>query len=321
MPFPPALHRLARGAPGRLARYARLRLSARRAGLVLVYHKLGEPPGNPERELVPALSPQLFEAQLGHLARLYRVVTCGELQAAATTRRRGQRFPVAISFDDDLASHAHHALPALRRRGLPATFFLSGASLDGPHRFWWERLQAAFDADLDLGILAGTGIRTGAAGIHAWGEAIEAAAPHDRGRAAEALRELVGPDPDDAGMRAADVAALASSGQEIGFHTLRHDPLPALDDTELGAALHDGREALERLVGGKIEIISYPHGKADPRVAAAARAAGYDYGFTGVPAAVTPADDPLMLPRIDVLNTTLDDFARQLVGALEHAAA
>ena len=31
--------------------------------------------------------------------------------------------------------------------------------------------------------------------------------------------------------------------------------------------------------------------------------------------------DPAALPRLDVLNTTLDDFARQLVGALEHAAA
>ncbi len=320
MPFPSALHRLARGAPARLARYARLRGSARRAGLVLVYHKLGEPPGDPERELVPALSPQLFEAQLGHLARFYRVVTCGELQAAATTRRRGQRFPAAISFDDDLASHAHYALPALRRKGLSATFFLSGASLDRPHRFWWERLQAAFDLGRDVGILAGAGIRTGAADIHGWGEAIEAATPDDRRRATEALHELVGPDPDDAGMRAADVTALASSGQEVGFHTLRHDPLPGLDDTELAAALYDGRDAVDRLVGGKIEIISYPHGKADPRVAAAARAAGYVYGFTGVPAAVTPADDPLMLPRIDVLNTTLEDFARQLVGALEHAA-
>jgi peptidoglycan/xylan/chitin deacetylase (PgdA/CDA1 family) len=321
MLFPPALRRLAGGAPGRLARYARLRLSGRRAGIVLVYHKLGEPPGDSKRELVPALSPRLFEAQLGHLVRFYRVVPCRELQGAAAVRRRGERFPVAITFDDDLASHVRQALPALRAAGLPATFFLSGASLERPHRFWWERLQAAFDADRDLGVLAGAGIRAGSADIHSWGEAIEAATSHDRGRAAEALRELVGPDPDDAGMRAADVAALASSGQEIGFHTLRHDPLPALEDNELAAALHDGREALERLIGGKITTISYPHGKADPRVAAAARTAGYDCGFTGAPAAVAPADDPLMLPRIDVLNTTLGDFARQLVGALERAAA
>jgi peptidoglycan/xylan/chitin deacetylase (PgdA/CDA1 family) len=321
MPLPLRVRRLAGTAAGRLARYARLRLSGRRAGIVLVYHKLGEPPGDPKRELVPALSPRLFEAQLRHLRRLYRVVPSRDLQAATAARRRGQRFPVAITFDDDLASHVRHALPALEAAGLPATFFLSGASLEAPYRFWWERLQAAFDADRDLGVLSGAGIRASGADIHAWGDAIEAATAHDRGRAAEALRELVGPDPDDAGMRTADVAALASSAQEIGFHTLRHEPLPGLDDTELAAALDDGREALERLIGAKITTISYPHGKADPGVAAAARTAGYDYGFTGVPAAVTPAEDRLMLPRIDVLNTTLEAFARQLVGALERAAA
>jgi len=321
MPLPPVLRRLAGSAGGRLARYALLRLSRRRAGVVLVYHKLGDPPGDPERELVPALSPRLFDAQLRHLTRLYRVVPCRELQGAAAARRRGQRFPVGISFDDDLASHVAHTLPALRTHGLPASFFLSGASLDRPYRFWWERLQEAVAAGRDLGILADAGIRARGAGIHDWGDAIEAASPHDRGRAAEALLELAGPDPDDAGMRAADVAALASSGHEIGFHTLRHDAMPALDEAALEAALRDGREALARMAGRELATISYPHGKADSRVADAARAAGYDYGFTGVPAAVTPADDPLLLPRIDVLNTTLEDFARQLVGALERSPA
>ncbi len=158
MPLPSAIRRLAGSPPGRLARYALLRLSGRRAGLALVYHKLGDPPGDPRRELVPALSPRLFEAQLGHLARLYRVVPCRELQEAVAARRRGQRFPVAITFDDDLASHAGHALPALRAAGLPATFFLSGASLESPHRFWWERLQAAVDGGRDVSVLAEAGI-------------------------------------------------------------------------------------------------------------------------------------------------------------------
>jgi peptidoglycan/xylan/chitin deacetylase (PgdA/CDA1 family) len=320
MASPPALRRLAGGAPGRLTRYARLRLSARRAGLVLVYHKLGEPPGDPKRELVPALSPQLFEAQVRHLGRLYRVVPARDLHGAAAIRRRGQRFPVAITFDDDLQSHARHALPVLRAAGLSATFFLSGASLERPHRFWWERLQAAVDAGRDLGVLAEAGISAGGTGIHGWGDAIEQASVAERVRAADALAELAGPDPQNAGMRAADVAELAAAGQEIGFHTLCHDPLPALDDTELNAALQDGREALERLAGRRLTAISYPHGKADARVAANARAAGYEWGFTGLPVAVTPARDPLLLPRVEVLNTTLQDFARQLVGALEQTA-
>jgi hypothetical protein len=41
-----------------------LRLSARRTGLVLVYHALAERQGDPARELVPPQSLEAFERQL-----------------------------------------------------------------------------------------------------------------------------------------------------------------------------------------------------------------------------------------------------------------
>jgi peptidoglycan/xylan/chitin deacetylase (PgdA/CDA1 family) len=315
--LPGGIRRLGRGKAGWLARYARLRLSGLRAGLVLVYHRVGEPAGDPQRDLVPALAPRLFEAQLAHLAARYRVVPSGELPAAAARRRRGERFPVAITFDDDLSSHVRDAMPALRRAALPATFFLSGASLDRPFRFWWERLQAAADQGVELAPAIGGRLRPMGKGIHGWADAIRSASPEERGRAARALAERIGADPPDAGMRREDVASLAAAGFEIGFHTLRHDVLPALDDPELESALRDGREAMERAAGRRLTAISYPYGEADDRVARAAARAGYEHGFTGIPAAVTADGDPLLLPRVEALHTALDDFTRQLVGALE----
>src|SRR5262245_17390140 len=109
-----------------------LRLSARRAGVVLVYHALAERTGDPERDLVPAHSVAQVEAQLRHLLRRYELVRLEELPAAVAARRRGRRFPISVSFDDDLESHAHLAAPLLRRLGVPATFFLTGATLEGP---------------------------------------------------------------------------------------------------------------------------------------------------------------------------------------------
>jgi peptidoglycan/xylan/chitin deacetylase (PgdA/CDA1 family) len=315
----PKARALARSRAGWLARYARLRASALRAGLVLVYHKLGDPPGDPERELVPALDPTLFDDQLAHLVRWYRVVPAVDIQAAASARRRGERFPVAISFDDDLRSHAEVAMPALRRAGLPATFLLSGASLDGPHRFWWERLQAAADQGVDLAAAVGSGLQPEGHSIHGWALAIESSMPGERRRVAAALEERIGPDPPDSGMRRADVVALVDAGFDVGFHTLRHDPLPLLDDPELASALREGRGELEGAVGRPVRWISYPHGKGDARVAAAAREAGYDRGFTGAAEAVRPASDPLLLPRVEVEQSSPGGFARQLVAVLEPA--
>jgi hypothetical protein len=128
----------------RVRRYVRARLerrSTRQAGLALVYHRIGEPPGDPRYELVPALSTRLFETQLNHLRTAYRVVPPSQLLEATLERRAGDRFPVALTFDDDLRSHIDIVGPALQRAGLPAAFFLCGASLDASHSFWWEDLQ------------------------------------------------------------------------------------------------------------------------------------------------------------------------------------
>jgi peptidoglycan/xylan/chitin deacetylase (PgdA/CDA1 family) len=272
-------------------------------------------------ELVPPHRERLFEAHMRHLAATYRVVPAAELQEAAASRRRRERFPVAVTFDDDLASHVQVALPVLRRTGLHATFFLSGASLAAPYAFWWERLQRASGSG-KAGIHELTNALATRAGgssprsIHEAGSLIEALEPHERDALAAALLEIAGPDPPDAGMRAADVRALAEAGMEIGFHTLRHDPLTALSDAALGEALRNGKRELEELAGQRLRVVAYPHGRADQRVAAAARNASFELGYTGALEAVRPTSDRFLLGRISPSNRSAGRFARQIAWAL-----
>jgi len=282
-----------------------LRLSARRRGLVLVYHALDERQGDLERDLVPPHGAVLFDAQIGHLRRWFDVVAAERILDATRSRARGSRFPVALTFDDDLPSHVTLALPALRARGTPATFFLCGASLDEPHSFWWERLQRALDA----------GRVDAPRGVRALAREVEALSPPERDRYADELVERAGADPPGAGLRREQVRELAA-GAAVGFHTVRHHPLPALDDDALDDALATGRRELEEAAGAPLAAIAYPHGRTDARVAAAARRAGFDSGFAGGERAVTPDDDPLALPRISPAYASLGHFALQLVRAL-----
>ena len=81
-------------------------------------------------------------------AQLPRAPTTTWFRRGSFARRRspvgrGEPFPLAITFDDDLRSHVELALPILPVAGAPATFFLTGASLQGPASFWWERLDRA----------------------------------------------------------------------------------------------------------------------------------------------------------------------------------
>jgi peptidoglycan/xylan/chitin deacetylase (PgdA/CDA1 family) len=292
--------------------------SRRGLGIALVYHRVGDPPGDPRNELVPAMGTRLFAAQVRYLRRRYRVVPASELLNAVRGRQRGEPFPVAMTFDDDLETHADVVAPILTAASATGTFFLSGASLRDPHWFWWERLQAAIDRRLDLSPLGLSGARGPT--IHDLGRRIEALAPAERREVERRLGEIVGPDSPDAGMRAEAVQRLLAAGLEVGFHTRRHDALPPLNDAELAHAFEGGRGELEDVLGNRLTVISYPHGQADDRVAAAARAAGFTAGFTGYRDVVRPDSEPLLLGRLSPSYRSVGGFAFDLAWALWQSA-
>jgi peptidoglycan/xylan/chitin deacetylase (PgdA/CDA1 family) len=290
---------------------AAARASGRPLGVVLLYHRVAAAP--PPDPLVPAVAARDFERQLGLLARVYDVVPLGELREAIARRRRGGRIPAAITFDDDLPEHATVAAPRLRARGLPATFFLCGASLERPHVFWWELLELARARGLDPAALlpAELGVAAGAP-LPEVADRLKWAAPGERARAEEALAAALAP---------VEVPVLGPGGSrelagafDIGFHTLRHPFLPRLDDEGLERALRDGRDALAALAGRPLTAIAYPHGGVDERVGPAARRAGYAIGVTTDATAV--GDDPLMTGRVEPGPVPLGRFWLRIERAL-----
>ncbi len=287
-----------------------LRSSRQRTGIALVYHALAEHAGDPSRELVPPHAIARFEAHLLHLRAAYRLVRAEELGEAVRQRRRWRRFPVAITFDDDLGSHVRLAAPLLQRLGAPATFFLCGASLDEPHAFWWERLQRAFDAGVPLPVEG--------QGIYEIAGRVEAMSVEERGGVEEWLVARTADMPKDGGLRSKDVSELVEAGLDLGFHTLRHHRLTGLDDDALRRALTEGRRELEQAAGKPLTMIAYPHGKADARVAKAAGAAGFRVGFSGRHDPVVPSSDPLLLGRVEPTFGSNGRFAIQLALALLH---
>ncbi len=305
------------GAPASAVLVTALRLSRRRVGFVLLYHSTSAMGRDPRLEVVPSHSSHLYARQLRHVKRWYRVVEAADVLDVVARRRRGDPFPVAITFDDDLPEHVEVAAPVVQRLGLPATFFLCGAALDHPFSFWWERLQRAVDLDVDRAIAmveARSGGRLPAdASAPALAQLVEDLEPAERAELAHELTSLAGPDPEDAGLRTAGAQALVRAGMTIGFHTLRHDPLDSLDDPALDAALRDGRDRLSDLAGRRLDVIAYPHGRTDGRVARASADAGFRIGFAADGLPVRPGDDPLLVPRIIPSYRSAGHFAVQLV--------
>ena len=289
---------------------AAVRRSGRAVGAVLVFHAIEAEGGDPRRDLVPALSVGVFREALAHLAKHFEVVPPSELRS----RTGSDRLPVALTFDDDLSSHTRYAAPLLAEHGMPATFFLTGRTLDGPDPFWWQDLQSVVDrSGIDF-VLRRLQVPWAdqATGLRELARTIEGLRPSEREPIAAHLRELAGDSPADPGLPSSAVAELAAGGFEIGFHTLRHDALPVLTADELDAAMNDGRARL----GDRLRSIAYPHGLADLRVSHAAERAGFETGFVWRGGPVRADDPPRLLDRADGWSPSADRFAWQLARVL-----
>jgi peptidoglycan/xylan/chitin deacetylase (PgdA/CDA1 family) len=248
--------------------------------LVLCYHTIAPDTGG-DRAMDP-VPPQRFAE---HLRALKDVGDIVPLSVVLSPPIKSSRPMFAVTFDDDDPAHVRYALPILRDLQVPATFFLSGRAMAGLGPYWWTLIE---QSAAELG-LAETCKRLG--------------------HKARSIRELTrkcriaGTTPELAThitppvMRTDDIRTLANAGMTIGFHTLRHFSLPDLDDEALEAALSEGRNAVGRAAGVPIEFLAYPYGRADARVADAARRLGYEGAVLATGRAVRPGTDPMLMPR------------------------
>jgi peptidoglycan/xylan/chitin deacetylase (PgdA/CDA1 family) len=280
--------------------------------LVLVYHRLG-PSAPPRCGVVPAVPVDVFRAQLQALCEVVDLVTIDQLLASDQPPAGDQKRPaVALTFDDDLPSHAEYALPVLREVGVPAAFFLSGRVLHGLGSYWFQQLEA---------LLIAYGERRTAALLrvpeaHAGNLAQTCEGNGDlRHRVSELAAGMSAP----AILDRDAIAAFVAAGMTVGFHTVEHDVLPDLDDPALENAVSLGREDLAAAAGAAVRYFAYPHGKADTRSAVAVRRAGFSAAFTGRPQPVREGDDLHCLGRWEPGPLGVDDLLVTMAMRLHRA--
>jgi peptidoglycan/xylan/chitin deacetylase (PgdA/CDA1 family) len=95
-----------------------------------------------------------------------------------------------------------------------------------------------------------------------------------------------------------EVEQMADLGAEFGSHTLSHPHLCELDEERLTAELRESRRAIEGRLG-TCEMLAYPFGEWNPRVARAAGDAGYRFAFS-LPEGHQKAFGALCIPRLNV---------------------
>jgi peptidoglycan/xylan/chitin deacetylase (PgdA/CDA1 family) len=291
---------------------ARWLASARGHRLVLVYHRLAPPLRN-GCGIIPSIPVDLFRAHLqllGEIANLVSLDTIlrmnGQLPAAADMARPA----VAVTFDDDLSSHADEALPLLRGLGATATFFVSGRILHGMGAYWFQQLEAvllAHGRERTATLLGLSGIGSGA----------ELVITCERDESIRAAVAALAADLPAVGLLDSHgLTSLIRGGMTLGFHTLGHRILPDMTDRDLEEAVSRGREQLALLAGVPLRYFAYPYGRADVRAAAAVRRAGFDAAFTGRPEPLRPDSDHYRVGRWEPGALPIDDLIVGLAARL-----
>lgn len=278
----PFASQVLRAAPVR--RMAAAVAAIRGRGMVLVFHRISRD-GEPAGGVVPSVPQAVFRRQLEQILEVGDIVPLRAMLAGVSVHSRPQ---FALTFDDDYISHYEVALPILRDRALTATFFLGGRSLHGLGPLWFEVLDGLVPSRGVAELARWLGM--GACELPHLLQACEKDQQLQRQIEAENLgvaSHLTGD----------HIAALAKAGMTIGFHTLHHRLLTGLPTQEVDAALTEGRAELEDLVGDRLDLFAYPHGKVDDTVRSHVQRAGYVAAWTGRPRAFTRRDDPYLLGR------------------------
>jgi peptidoglycan/xylan/chitin deacetylase (PgdA/CDA1 family) len=230
---------------------------------------------------------------------------------------------VAISFDDGWRDNADHALPALERRGFPATVFLVADRVGTLGAFWPDeacRRMAALDPDARLAVVRAMQLRPGSDPTQDVLAALKRLPESERDEALEPLRSAA-PDP-AAGERElldwSEVERMARAGIDFESHGMTHAILTALDAEKAAWELREARERLRERGHGRHALLAYPSGQWDDGTVALARDAGYLGAVTTRRAVARSDSSPLALPRLGLhedVSASRAEFLRLVPGS------
>ncbi len=247
------------------------------------------------------LTTEFFVEIVAFLQRHYTLVSLDQVLAAHEHKTRLASRALILTFDDGWRDNLDHALPILRRMGAPAALFAASQPIDEEFRCWWQEVllwalrsgRRSFEQLWQDANSAGSDAppAAGSERDHDLLLRYGALEPSRREAVLEPLsRELGALQPAPHMLRAPDLQAWSRGGMAVGAHGASHLPL-----TRVPAAADDIAQAKGRLgrhlgLADGVACLSFPHGRYNADVVAAARGAGYKLLFTSDPV-INPCPD------------------------------
>ena len=295
-----------------------------------------------------AVHPDHFQEQLAYLKRNFNVVPIAEL-ADAISRNKLKK-AIAITFDDGFKDNFTNAAPLLDYHELPATFYVATTAMNQEYVYWWDALQdVIFHTEMlplrfDM-VINGVAVhftlksdrvlnRKLVNQIRAWNYNL--AVPNERIGLFMLLWHHIKPLPyDQQNQVIAEIRKWANHRQfstsdcvtmsvremqmldqnplfTIGAHSVHHAMLSQQDAADQGYEVRESKRQLEKWLGKPVNGFAYPYGNYNAITQGILMETGFSYAVCTEPKAVTSDDDRYALPRIQVKNWCVYEFASKL---------
>lgn len=237
--------------------------------LVFNYHRVGDDAqSQPYDRALWSASAGDFDAQVGHLARGFDVISPKDLDYALGDRRG--RYAL-ITFDDGYLDNYQLAFPILRRHNVPAAFFIATGFIDKPTLPWWDEIcwllrtsphpRLSLTPWISQPLLLQPACDTAIALVLARYKSL----PSDEAATMlRALREAAGVrHPEDVSghwMNWDMIREMARGGMTIGGHTVNHPVLSRMPKEQQYQEISGCAARLKAEVGIDMEYFAYPVG-------------------------------------------------------------
>ena len=233
---------------------------------ILTYHRVNDD-GDP---FFSALPTAVFERQMRHVARNYRVLPLEDL--VERLQRGGlPRNTLAITFDDGYRDNLTHAAPILSRLGLPATIFLATGFIGTAEVPWFDRLAHGLKKSTMDMVRTPWGDELALSGLPARMRAMERTLEHfkrvpdeERHRGLDELLTALGVTDQrifkNLMLSWDDVHAVRGLGFTIGAHTVNHPILSRVTPQRAWTEILGSRTMIESACGAAPRAFAYPNG-------------------------------------------------------------
>ena len=281
------------------------RAREQRRPLILGYHRVVENFAEVARTEMPSMliSRRMFEQHIDWVGRTFRFITLDEIGEHMLAGAPFIEPVAAVTFDDGYRDVHEHALPVLKRKGIPAAMFvvtnLVGQPswqihdklyhlMDKAFATWSDPQKRLFDVLTALQIPAAIIFRNRSAfnsSMSATATMLPALSQMEVARVMTAIEASVGNGvahiPQS--LTWPMIHEMRRSGFTIGSHTKTHAWLPTESADVVWDELEGSKRALEEHLGEPVNHFAYPGGHFTPAVVEALSRAGYQFAYTACP--------------------------------------